>query len=113
MVENDSLLPDESEREEICEKIREGLDGTKDVGALRSKGALLPKLEKLVALGSLLAGQRERDVITSCVIECLKAGATREEALEVLRQAIMMAEISAETYTRVVHEAINSFENQC
>jgi len=47
------------------------------------------------------------------VIECLEAGATREEAMEVLRQAILMAEIPAETYTRVVREAIDSFENQC
>lgn len=115
MVENTNGLPDESKRghEEICEEIREVLDGTKDVRALRRKGALSPKLEKLVALGSVIASQRERDVVASCVIECLEAGATREEAMEVLRQAILMAEIPAETYTRVVREAIDSFENQC
>jgi len=36
----------------------------------------------------------------------------REEVTEVLRQAILMAEIPAETYTRIVRDAIDAFESQ-
>lgn len=114
MLENTNNVPNEEKQkiDEICEQIREVLEGTKDVGALRREGSLSPKLEKLIALGSVITNQRDRDVVVSCVIECLKTGATREEIMDVLRQAILMAEVQAETYDTIVREAIDGFENQ-
>jgi alkylhydroperoxidase/carboxymuconolactone decarboxylase family protein YurZ len=114
MIENMNSVPNEKKQkiDEICEQIREVLEGTKDVSALRREGSLSPKLEKLIALGSVIANKRDRDVVVSCVIECLKTGATREEIMDVLRQVILMAEVPAETYDTIVREAIDGFESQ-
>ena len=114
MLENTNDVPNEEKQkiDEICEEIREVLEGTKDVSALRREGSLSPKLEKLIALGSVIASKRDRDVVVPCVIECLKSGATREEVTEVLRQAILMAEVPAEVYSRLVNEAIDDFKSQ-
>jgi len=110
MLENTNYVPNEEKQkiDEICEEIREVLEGKKDVSALRRQGSLSPKLEKLIALGSVIASKRDRDAVVPCVIECLKTGATREEIMDVLRQAILMAEIPAETYTRIVRDAIDA-----
>jgi alkylhydroperoxidase/carboxymuconolactone decarboxylase family protein YurZ len=73
------------------------------------KGVLPARLNKLIALASALAGQRSQDV-ASWVKESLRVGATREEIMEVLRIAIVMAEIPAEHYTEIVQNAIKVFE---
>ena len=113
MVENINDVPSEGKQriDEICEEIREVLKGTKDVSALRREGSLSPKLEKLIALGSVIASKRDRDVVVPCVIECLKTGATREEIMDVFRQAILMAEVPVKTYSEIVREAIDDFES--
>jgi alkylhydroperoxidase/carboxymuconolactone decarboxylase family protein YurZ len=114
MLENTNYVPNEEKQkiDEICEEIREVLEGKKDVSALRREGSLSPKLEKLIALGSVIASRRDPDVVVPCVIECLKTGATREEIMDVLRQAILMAEVPVKVYSEIVREAIDDFENQ-
>ena len=114
MLENTNDFSDQEKRQidKICEQIHEVLDGTKDVSALHREGSLSPKLEKLIALGSVIASKRDRDVVVPCVIECLKTGATREEIMDVLRQAILMAEVPVKAYSEIVREAIDDFESQ-
>ena len=73
------------------------------------KGMLSARLKNLIALGSALAGQQSQ-YVASCVKESLRAGATRGEIMEVLRLAIVMAEIPAEHYTEIVQSAIKIFE---
>ena len=75
-------------------------------------GTLAPKLKGLIGLGAALAGQRDHEFVETCVIECLRVGATRNEIMEVLRQAILMAEIPAETHTRIVRDSVEAFESQ-
>jgi len=60
----------------------------------------------------VIAGQCGLEVVASCVIECLKTGATREEITEALRLAILMAEVPVEVYGRIVNEAIDDFKSQ-
>lgn len=114
MVENPNDFPDNLKQKyvEIYAEIREIIDGTKSVDELKGTGALSPKLRELIALGSAIATKRGRDTVVSCVTDCLKAGASREEIMEVLRLAILMAEVPAETYDMIVREAIDGFENQ-
>ena len=114
MLENANEIPDEDKQkaEEIYSEIRELQEGTKSPNAFAKEGTLAPRLKNLITLGSAIASQRERDVVASCVIDCLEAGAIREEVMEVLRQAILMAEIPAETYTKIVREAVDAFESQ-
>ena len=114
MLDNTSDSPNQEEKQidKICEHICEVLNGTQDISALRRKSSLSPKLEKLIVLGSAIAGQRDHDVVVPCVIECLKSGATREEVADVLREAILMAEVPAEIYSRIVNEAIDEFKSQ-
>jgi alkylhydroperoxidase/carboxymuconolactone decarboxylase family protein YurZ len=114
MLENMNDFPDQEKQQinEICELIREVLVGIKSPDTLTKEGTLGLRLKKLIALGSAIASQCERDVVASRVTGCLEACATRDEVKEVLRQAILMAEIPAETYTRIVHDAIDAFESQ-
>jgi len=114
MLENMNDFPDQEKQQidKICELIREVLDGIKNLDTLTKEDTLGLRLKKLIALGSAIASQRERDVISSRVTDCLEACATHDEVKEVLRQAILMAEIPAETYTRIVHDAIDAFESQ-
>jgi alkylhydroperoxidase/carboxymuconolactone decarboxylase family protein YurZ len=113
-LENASEIPDKDKQkaEEIYSEIRELQEGAKSPDAFAKESTLSSRLKKLVALGSAIASQSERDVVASCVTDCLKAGAMREEVTEVLRQAILMAEIPAEIYTRIVCDAIDAFESQ-
>jgi len=97
---------------EVYAEIREIIDGTKTVNELKGTGVLSLKLRGLIALGSAIATKRGRDTVVSCVADCLKAGAGREQILEVLRLAILMAEVPAETYDTIVREAIDSFKSQ-
>jgi len=114
MVENSNNSSDNLKKKytEIYAEIREIIDGTKSIDELKGTGALSPKLRELIALGSAIATKRGRDTVVSCVADCLKAGASREQILEVLRLAILMAEVPAETYDTIVREAIDSFKSQ-
>lgn len=114
MTENASDVPNEDQQrvEEIHSEIRELQEGTKSPDAFAKGGTLAPKLKRLIGLGAAVAGQRDHEFVETCVIECLRAGATRDEIMEVLRQAILMAEIPAETYTRIVCDAVDAFESQ-
>lgn len=114
MVENLNNFPDNLKQKyaEIYAEIREIIDGTRSVNEFKGKSALSPKLRELIALGSAIATKRGRDTVVSCVADCLKAGASREQILEVLRLAILMAEVPVETYDTIVREAIGRFESQ-
>ena len=111
MINNHDKAPDHSreETEAIYNEIIKMLsmeDGNK---TFSEKGMLSARLKNLIALASVLAGQRSQDV-ASCVKESLRAGATREEIMEVLQLAIVMAEIPARYYTEIVQNAIKGFE---
>ena len=111
MINNHDKAPDHSrqEAEAIYNEIIKMLsmeDGNK---TFSEKGVLSARLKNLIALASALAGQRSQDV-ASCVKASLRAGATREEIMEVLRLAIVMAEIPAKHYTDIVQNAIKVFE---
>jgi alkylhydroperoxidase/carboxymuconolactone decarboxylase family protein YurZ len=75
MLENTKDVP--NKKKQKIDEIHKALEGKKDVSALSREGSLSPKLEKLIALGSVIANQRDCDVVAPCVIECLKTGATR------------------------------------
>jgi len=47
--------------------------------------------------------------MASCVADCLRAGATPEEIMEVLRLATVMAECPGDTYRAIVQEVIDAF----
>ena len=98
--------------EEICQEIRDVLEGRKDVNAIHTPGVLSPKLEKLVALSSVLATQQDSDVVTTAVNACLEAEATPREIMHVLDQAILMAEIPALAYRAAVRKAIDAFHTR-
>ena len=104
MVENSNNFPDNLQRKctEIYAEIHEIINGTRSVDELKGTGALSPKLRELVALGSAIANKRGRDTVVSCVADCLKAGASREQIFEA----------PAETYDTIVHDTIDAFENQ-
>ena len=109
---NDSPDPKIQQTKEICEQICEFLDGIRNPDIIAKEGTLDPKLKKLITLGLALASQLGRDVVASCVVDCLSAHATCDEVEEVLRQAILIAEIPARNYTKIINEAIDAFENQ-
>ncbi|HUW31607.1 MAG TPA: hypothetical protein VM223_08330 [Planctomycetota bacterium] len=71
--------------------------------------ALSGKLRNLTRLGCALAMQAD-ERIPDCVGDCLIAGATRAEIMEVLRMAILMPEIRVDKYTTIVSDAIERFE---
>jgi len=83
MVEDANDLPYKLKQKytEIYAEIREITNGTRSRDAPKRQGALSPKLRKLIALGSAIATQHGRDVIVSCVADCLEAGATRQEIM--------------------------------
>ena len=114
MVENPNDSADKLKRKhaEVYAEIREIMNGRVSIDALKEKGTLSPKLRRLIALGSAIATQRGREMVESCVADCLKAGANREQIMEVLRLTIVMAEVPVETYDTMVCEAIDSFERQ-
>jgi alkylhydroperoxidase/carboxymuconolactone decarboxylase family protein YurZ len=67
------------------------------------------KLKNMIALGSLLATQQSYK-IASCIEDCLKAGATKEQIMYVLQLTILIAEIPVHKYTEILKNAIQSFE---
>ena len=111
MLKNPNGIPDENKQkaEEICSEMRELNDGLKSSDEFAKEGMLALRLKNLIALGAAIAGQRDHEFVGSCVVECLKAGATRDEIMEVLRQAILMAEVNAGIYTGIVRKAIDAF----
>ncbi|HET6441498.1 MAG TPA: carboxymuconolactone decarboxylase family protein [Phycisphaerae bacterium] len=78
---------------------------SKDTGP---SGALPPKTRGLTALGCAFALRREDD-IASYVAECLRAGATPEEIMEVLRLATVLAECPGDRYRAIIQQAIDAF----
>ena len=78
---------------------------SEDIGPI---GALPPKTRELTALGCAFALRRE-DRIESCVTDCLRAGATPEEIMEVLRLAAVMAECPGDRYRAIIQQAIDAF----
>ena len=114
MAEKDNKLTEDRERkcEEICQEILGVLEGRKDVRAIRRDGALSPRLEKLIALSSVLATRQGHDIVTTSVNECLEAQATPREIVQVLEQTIRMAEVPALAYRSAVRQAIDACQNR-
>jgi len=69
------------------------------------------KLRNLISLAAALAFQKNRDIVSDCVIDCCKAGADPEEIMEILRLAVVIAEIPANEYTDMVRMAIADYHN--
>jgi len=67
------------------------------------------KTRAFAALGCALALRREDD-IRCHVAECLRASATAEEIMEVLRLATVMAECPGDRYRAIIQEAIDAFD---
>jgi alkylhydroperoxidase/carboxymuconolactone decarboxylase family protein YurZ len=81
------------------------MNGKVSADALKGKGTLSPKIGRPIALGSAIVTQRGREMVESCVADCLKVGATREQIMEVLRLAIVVAEVPTEVCSKIVNEA--------
>jgi len=60
------------EEEEIFAEIMQLMKGEKEPLTFQNKGALPAKLKNLIALGAAIAYQREPEVITTCVQNCLE-----------------------------------------
>jgi len=114
MAENPNDSSDELKQKhaEIYAEILKIINGRRSVDEFEDKGALSSELRSLIALASAIATQRDRDTVVSCVADCLKTGASREQIMEVLRLAILMAEVPAETYDTIVREAIDNFDRE-
>ncbi len=98
--------------DEISREILTMIGGSPQDFRKYDKDVLSPKLRNLISLAASLAFQRSQEIVSSCVIDCCKTGANSEEIMEVLRLAILMAEIPAEEYTAMVQIAIAHFHNQ-
>jgi len=111
MIDNYDNMPENSKEkvEEIYNEIVRMLDAENNEKILSRKSVLSVKLKNLISLGSALASQQNQNVVF-CVKESMKTGATQKEIMEVLRVAILMAEIPAEAYTEVVKDAVKAFE---
>ena len=99
-------------QEEIMSEIIKLMNGEKDAVSVLGRGALSVKLKNLIALGAAIASQREPEVISVCVKNCLKSGATSQNIREVLQKAILMAEVPIEVYTKTVKDAIDDFGSE-
>ena len=111
MIDNYDNVPDESKEkvEEIYNEIVRMLDAENNEKIFSKKSVLSIKLKNLIALGSALANQQSQNV-AFYVKESMGNGATQKEIMEVLRVAILMAEIPAESYTGIVKDAVKNFE---
>lgn len=72
-------------------------------------GVLSDKLRNLTKLGCALVMEADQR-IPGCVVDCLAAGATRAEVMEVLNMAVLTGEIRADKYAGIVRDAMNTFE---
>ncbi|MFO8013589.1 MAG: carboxymuconolactone decarboxylase family protein [Phycisphaerae bacterium] len=70
-------------------------------------GTLPPKVRCLATLGCALAVRRE-DEIPVCTNACLKAGATPDEIMEVLRLATVTAECPGDRYRAIIQQEIDN-----
>ena len=111
MIDNYDNVPENSKEnaEEIYNEIIRMLNAENNEKILSKKSVLSAKLKNLIALGSALASQQSQNVVF-CVKESMKTGATQKEIMEVLRVAILMAEIPAEAYTGIVKDAVKNLE---
>ena len=111
MIDNYDNVPKNSKEnaEEIYKEIINLLRPENANAFLSQKNVLPERLKNLIALGAILANQQNQSVAT-CVENCLKTGATQEQIMQVLRLAILIAEISAKKYTEIVQDTIRSFE---
>jgi len=96
--------------------IRDGLpEVTKHFAALlqaaKRDGVLSQKIKELIALAIAVAIRCDY-CIAMHVANCLKAGATREEILEVCGVAIAMGGGPSYTYTAMVLDAIDACQAQ-
>jgi alkylhydroperoxidase/carboxymuconolactone decarboxylase family protein YurZ len=98
--------------EEIYKEILDLIKGRKNSRAIHRKHALSTGQEKLIALSSVLATEQGPEIVASCVHECLHARATPAQIMQVVDQAILMAEIPACVYRTVVREAIEDFRRR-
>lgn len=73
------------------------------------KSVLSEKLKNMITLGSILENQQS-DQVVNCVEDCLKTGVTKEQIMQILQLAILIAEIPAQKYTEILQDAIQSFE---
>ena len=112
MIDNYDNVPKgpKEKVEEIYNEIVIILDAENNEKILSNqKNVLSAKLKNLIALSSALASQQRQNIVF-CVKESMKTGATQREIMEVLRVAILMAEIPAEAYTGIVKDAVKAFE---
>jgi len=79
--------------------------------AAEKDGVLSHKVKQLVTLGIAIAIRCDYCVAFH-VANCLKAGATRQEMLEVCGVAIAMGVGPSYTYTALVLDAIEAFEGK-
>ena len=112
MIDNYDNVPENSKEkaEEIYNEIIRMLDAENNEKILFKKSVLSAKLKSLIALGSALASQQSQNVVF-CVKESMKTGATQKKIMEVLRVAILIAEIPVQKYTEIVQAAFQSFED--
>jgi len=81
------------------------------IQAAEADGVLSHKVKELITLGIAIAIRCDY-CIALHVANCLKAGATREEILEVCGVAIAMGGGPSYTYAAPVLEAVEAFEGQ-
>lgn len=112
MIDNYDNVPENSKEnaEEIYNEIIRMLLSENTDAFLGQKNVLPEMLRNLIALGSVLANQQSQDIAT-CVEDCLKTGATQEQIMQVLQLAVLIAEIPAQKYTKIVQAAFQSFED--
>ena len=96
--------------------IRDALpDVTKGFAAMmqaaQKDGVLSHKVKELITLGIAIAIRCDYCIMAH-VVACLKAGATREEMMEVCGVAIAMGGGPSYTYTALVLDAIEAFQGQ-
>ena len=81
---------------------------TEMMQAAEKDGALSHKTKELVTLGIAISTRCDFCIVAH-VAGCMKAGATREEILEVCGVAIMMGGGPSYTYTALVLDAMDAF----
>jgi len=79
--------------------------------AAQKDGVLSHKVKELITLGIAIAIRCDYCIMAH-VVACLKAGATREEMMEVCGVAIAMGGGPSYTYTALVLDAIEAFQVQ-
>lgn len=106
---NSHLSGKSQEREEdITQEIIEMMRTGRGKKRYHYNNLISDKLKNLIVFGTMLANEQKDNVVNS-VHDCLKTGATREQILQVLNTAILIAEIPAKEYNELVVGAIESF----